>query len=108
MARPELSKEEVSEAIEHRDVLLDIRAILATASGRNFFKYLFKHLEVAELPPLGLEGVLLNDKLGFLRAGNSIFKLTSEADAAMAATLLAQTEKERYAQIYADADIGQG
>lgn len=94
------SQEEVAEAIEHRDALLDIRAILATSSGRNFFKYLFKHLEVGELPQLGLEGSLLMDKLGFLRAGNSIFKLVAEADAQIAANILAMNEKERYAKLY--------
>lgn len=101
-------QEEISEAIEHRDVLLDIRAILAISSGRNFFKYLFKHLEVTELPPLGLEGSLLMDKLGFLRAGNSIFKLVSEADAQAAASILAANEKERYAKLYAESQIGRG
>lgn len=104
----ELSQEEISEAIEHRDCLLDVRAILATTSGRNFFKYLFKHLEVNELPEIGLEGNFLMDKLGFLRAGNSIFKLIAEADAQVAANLLAQNEKDRYAKLYAEAQIGQG
>jgi len=41
-----------------------------------------------------------------LRAGNSIFKLASEANPVAAATLLAEIEKERYAQIYQDANIG--
>lgn len=104
---PNPTQEEISEAIEHRDVLLDVRAILATPSGKNFFKYLFKSLDVVELPEIGLEGNLLMERLGFLRAGNSIFKLVAEANAEMAATLLAQTEKDRYAKIYADAQIGQ-
>lgn len=96
----DLNDQEIKEAIEHRDVLLDIRAILATSSGKNFFKYLFKHLEVNELPPLGLEGSFLMDKLGFLRAGNSIFKLVAEADPAIAGALLAQNEKDRYVELY--------
>lgn len=104
----ELTQEEVAEAIEHRDMLLDVRAILATTSGRNFFKYLFEHFEVTQLPDLGLEGNLLMEKLGFLRAGNAIFKLVAEANAEMAATLLAQNEKDRYAKLYSDAQIGQG
>lgn len=103
----EMSQEEIKEAIEHRDVLMEIRAILATNSGKKFFKYLFKHLEVNELPPLGLEGSFLSDKLGYLRAGNSIFKLVAEANADIAGALLAQNEKDRYAQMYADAKIGQ-
>lgn len=99
------TQEDYKEAIEHRDALLDVRAILATTSGKNFFKYLFKNFEVNELPPLGLEGSLLMDKLGFLRAGNSIFKLIAEADANMAASILAQIEKDRYAQKYAESKI---
>ena len=94
-----MNEEEIKEAIEHRDVLLDIQAILATSSGKNFFKYLFKHLEVTELPPLGLEGSILMDKLGFLRAGNAIFKLVAEADAAAAGALVAQNEKDRYVEL---------
>lgn len=108
MSRPELSQEEISERIEHRDALLDVRAVLATNSGRNFFKYLFKNFEVGHLPELGLEGQLLFEKMGFLRAGNSIFKLLSEANAEMAATILAQIEKERYAKLYSESEIGQG
>jgi hypothetical protein len=47
------------------------------------------------------------DKLGFLRAGNSIFKLVAEANAQAAADILAQNEKDRYAKLYAEAQIGQ-
>lgn len=101
-----LTSDEIKEAIEHRDVLLDLRAIIATSSGKNFLKYLFKHLEVGELPQLGLDGSMLMDKLGFLRAGNSIFKLVAEANAEVAGALLAQIEKDRYAQLYADSQIG--
>lgn len=107
MNPPVLSQEEISERIEHRDALLHIRAILATDSGRQFFKYLFKQFEVTELPELGLEGNLHYEKLGFLRAGNSIFKLVAEADAHAAANLLAQNEKDRYVKLYAEAQIGQ-
>lgn len=99
------TQEEIREAIEHRDVLLALRAILATPSGKNFFKYLFKHLEVTELPPVGLEGSLLMDKIGFLRAGNSIYKLVSEADPSIAGSLIAQNEKEKYAQLEAETQI---
>lgn len=102
----QLTPEEVKEAIEHRDVLLAIRAVLATASGKVLFKYLIKSFDVNELPEIGLEGSILMDRLGFLRAGNSIFKLLAEADAGIAGNLLAEIEKERYAQIYADSKIG--
>ncbi len=106
MIHPVISKEEIQERIEHRDVLMHIRAILTTGSGLSFFKYLFKNFDVAELPESGLEGNLLYERIGVLRAGNAIFKLVSEANAEIAANLLAQNEKERYAKLYADAQIG--
>jgi len=97
--QPVMTAEEISEAKEHRDMILDLRGVLNTQSGRNVFKYLFKHLEVAELPELGWTGELLSDKLGSLRAGQSIFKLVCEADAEMAGSLLAKVEKEKYARL---------
>lgn len=96
MKANELSQEEVAERLEHRDVLLDIQAILGSSAGQRFFKYLFKHLEVAELPQIGLEGPLLMDKLGSLRAGNAIFKLVSEANPTLASSILAQVIKDEY------------
>lgn len=96
MDQTDLSPEDIREAIEHRDMLLDIRALLATSSGKNFFKYLFKHFQVGELPEMGLDGTMLADTLGFLRAGNSVFKLVAEADAEMAGKFLAENEKEKY------------
>lgn len=95
----EMSEEERQEAIEHRDVLLDIRSMLVLDSGLKFFKYLFKNLEVGEVPELGVEGNFLHDKLGFLRAGNSIFKLVCEADYEVSAKILAAIEKEKYERL---------
>lgn len=101
-----LTQEEVAERIEHRDVLLNIRAVLATASGKEFVKYLFKHFGVGELPEIGLDGSLLMDKIGFLRAGTAIFDLVAEAEPDQAANLLAQNVKERNAKIYAENEQG--
>jgi len=102
-----MTDEQVREAIEHRDVLLAVRSVLDTKSGKALFKYLFSHFEVGNVPPEGLEGNVLFEFLGFLRAGNSIYKLTCEADAETAASILAQIEKERYAKLYEQAQIGQ-
>lgn len=79
-----------------------------TTSGREFFKYLFNNFEVGELPDIGLPNDFLRDRMGFLRAGVSIFKLVAEANAEMAGTMLAEVEKKRYAALYKDAQIGQG
>lgn len=95
-----MTTEDIKEAIEHRDVLLDVQAILATTSGKNFIKYLFKNLEVTELPLLGMSGDILMDKLGFLRAGNSIFKLVAEASPDIAGALLSTIERERNVKIH--------
>lgn len=82
--------------LEHRDVLLAIAAILKTKEGLQFFKYLFKHLEVATIPEQGMEGNVLHDFLGFLRAGNSIYKLACEAECNIAASILSKIEREKY------------
>jgi hypothetical protein len=96
----ELEEEQRREAIEHRDAIMDIRAILATRSGKRFFHYLFKNLDVGALPEKGLHIDLLNERLGFLKAGQSIFKLTCEADVEVASQILAKVEKERYESVY--------
>jgi hypothetical protein len=99
--KPQIQSEaDRREAIEHREVLEDLRVILSTAAGQRFFKYLFKNFSVGEMPPLGLEGELLREQLGLYRAGHSIFELASEANPAVAGSLLAQKEKERYAALY--------
>ena len=83
---------------EHRDMLLDIQAVLATKPGRNFISYLFINFEVGELPVMGLTGEFLLDRLGFLRAGNSIFKIVAEASPEIAGQILGQIEKAKNEQ----------
>lgn len=89
-------KKEHQEQLEHRDVLLAIGVLLKQKEGRQFFKYLFKNLDVACTPEEGLEGTMLHNYLGFLRAGNSIYKLVCEADFEEAALLLSKIEREKY------------
>ncbi len=79
---------------------MNLRALLELEVGRGFIRYLFKSLDVGEFPPLGVDGPILHDRLGFLRVGNQIFKLASEANPLTAAELLAQIEKERCAELY--------
>jgi len=90
---------DIREQAEHQRVLLAIQAVLATKTGKEFIKYLFKSFEVGELPPVGTSGEFLHGHLGFLRAGNSIFKIVSEANPDQAGLILAQIEKERHADI---------
>jgi hypothetical protein len=90
-----LTKEEIKERQEHQQCLEDIRAILSSKAGRSFAKYLLKNLDVGELPEMGLSDGLLADRLGFLRAGNSIYKLMSEADHYTVGIILSEIEKEK-------------
>lgn len=97
-----VTDEERRLAIEHQDTLRDLQAVLATVSGRNFIKYLFKHLEVMALPEIGLEGMLLYDRLGSLRHGRTIFNLVSQANGQLASQLLSEVEKERQDELMAE------
>lgn len=91
-----LTQEEVSERIEHRDALLNLRALLKCSEGRGFFKFLFKNYSPIDLPPEGVEGTYLHEKLGMKRAFNELWKLAAEADHITSAQLLAEIEKEKY------------
>jgi hypothetical protein len=82
--------------LEHRDVLLAIASIIKSKEGRQFFKYLFKTLDVTGLPDPGMEAQSLHEYLGFLRAGNSIYKLVCEADSEIAANILSKITRENY------------
>lgn len=93
-------EEERREQLEHRDVLLAIGVLLKLKEGQQLFKYLFKNLEITTAPVQGMEGNELHEYLGFLRAGNSIYKLVCEADADIAASILSKLERERYEHIY--------
>lgn len=88
------------EELEHRDVLLAIGAILKNKEGQQLFKYLFKTLDVICDPPPGMEGNILHEYLGHLRAGNSVYKLVCEADFEIAASILSKLERERYDELY--------
>lgn len=99
--------EELKEQHEHEQVLLAIRSIIQTPHGRRLFTYLYKNFNVGELPE-GLEGNQLFEYLGFLRAGQSIFKITSEADSEISAQILAQLERKKYERIYNEHRIRNG
>ena len=88
--------------LEHRDVLLSIKALLKTKEGQQLFKYLFKNLDITCTPDKMMEGNELSEYLGFLRAGNSIYKLACEADPDMSASLLSKLERERYERLYTE------
>lgn len=82
---------------EHQKMLTNLKLILDTSHGREFVKYLFKHFMVGQMPPLGLQGELKTDMIGYLRAGTSIFEIASQADVETTGTILAQAQRENYA-----------
>lgn len=96
------------ESIEHRDILLAIRDLINSKSGEVFFEYMFKNLEVGCLPTLGLEGNALFEQLGFLRAGNSIYKLACESSSEKTGQILAKIERKRYDDLYEEQRIKSG
>ena len=96
------------EMLEHQNVLLAISAILKTDNGQKLFKYLFKTLDVFEVPAVEMEGKILYEYLGHLRAGNSIYKLASEASSEAAAAIMAKIEREKYEDKYEQFRIEQG
>jgi hypothetical protein len=96
------------EMLEHRDILLAINVILKQKEGLQLFEYLFKHLDVTMVPERGLQENDLHEYLGFLRAGNSIYKLACEADSEIAASIIAKMERKRYADIYEQYRIENG
>lgn len=101
----ELNEDEYRESIKHRDALLNIRAILTSKAGIEFFKYVIENYDIGKLPDRGLEGDALHERMGMLRAGNALFELLCEANVEMAASLLAQVRKEEHAILqkqYAD------
>lgn len=98
----DLADQEMKDRKYHHDVKIAIQEILATKSGRFFVKYLLESFDVGNLPEYGLTGEHLMDRLGFLRAGNSVFKIAAEASPEITGQLIAQIEKERYEQIYAE------
>lgn len=88
------------DALKHREVIIALQGILGSKDGRLFIKYLLESFDVGILPEFGLIGEQLMDRLGFLRAGNSVFKIAAEANPDITGQLIAQIEKERYADLY--------
>lgn len=96
---------ELRERIEHQNVLLALGVLLRQKEGVQLFNYLFKEFDVACVPEIGMEGQMLFEYLGFLRAGNAIYKLVCEADYSIAATILSKLEKDRYDRLYIDSRL---
>jgi len=84
------------ESIEQRDAIINLREVLNTPPGRSFIKFLFKTLEVGELPSKGLESPDMYETLGFLRSGQAVFQLTSQANRKLAGNMLAEIQGDIY------------
>lgn len=93
---------------EHEAMLQDLGLILATPPGQNFIKYLLKHFGVGDLPAINIPANLRDEYIGFLRAGQSIFEIASQADSLKAGLILAQIQKEKFDVQMAENSNGQG
>lgn len=89
-------REVQTEALEHENMLLDLSHILSTPQGQNFIKYLLKHFGVGDLPAVNIPPNIRDEYLGFLRAGQSVFEIVSQADDIKAGLILAKIQKEKY------------
>lgn len=94
----QIQEDELRASIRFQEALQHIRAVLELRSGVALFKYLLKEFEAGELPPIGMEGSLLMDKLGSLRAGNALLDLLAAASPEKAAIILGEIKKEKYDQ----------
>lgn len=102
--REETIKEmQLQEDAQHRDVLLNIQAVLATKSGMSFVKHLFEVLRVGQLPQEGLLEIFLREEVGTLRAGRLVYELVSQANPEVAGAILGKIEKDKYVQANYDA-----
>ena len=86
---------EQKRALERGRALQGIQMAAATLNGRALLKHLFILFEVGKLPPAGLKNEYLLDMLGELRSGRKFFSLVSQADPTLAASILAEIEKEQ-------------
>lgn len=96
--KEEFEEDELREQAALSSVLLDIKSILKSPEGKRFFSYLFEVMDVGGMPEMGAPDEMLRDKLGFLRAGQSIFDLVAEANAEDAGVILAKIREERNAR----------
>ncbi len=80
--------------VEKRDIEEAIKTMMSSSQGKVFFKYLLKEFKVGELPPVGMEGPLLHDYLGFCRAGSNLFDIIINACPVETALILADIIKE--------------
>lgn len=97
---------EQREMLDHRKAIEAIATILKMDAGRKTFEYLLKHISPVQLPELGLEGALMHDRMGFCRAGRSIYDLAVQADFKIAAEIMAKVEKEKLDEIaYEDSQL---
>lgn len=85
---------ELQKSLERGRALQGIQQMYSTLNGRALIKHLFRLFMVGELPQIGLQEAYLRETLGELRSGKKFLALVSEADPMIAASILAEIEKE--------------
>lgn len=99
----DLNEQEYREQV---NALLAVRKILESPEGQDFMLFLFKTLQVGELPARGIEGIDLHETLGYLRAGHSVYQLAVQANPTTATNLMARIEREKYAEVLSKVSRG--
>lgn len=100
-------REKDYEIKEHASMLMDLSLVLSTPQGQSVFKYLLKSFGVGELPDINIPTNLRDEYIGFLRAGQSVFEIMSQADNIKSGLILAQIQKEKYDVAMAQNSNGQ-
>ena len=90
----------VSEINARRDLMDNVREVLAYDNGELLFKNLLKALDVNAIPHPGLKGEELHNDLGFMRATKVIVDLLMEADPLTTTKILTSISVDKLKQNY--------
>ncbi len=80
---------------EYESMIQDLGLVLSTPQGQSVIKYLLKNLDFGELPATNIPSNLRDEYIGFLRGGQILFEMISQADTSKAGLILAQIQKEK-------------
>ena len=80
---------------EYESMIQDLGLVLSTPQGQSVIKYLLKNLDFGELPATNIPSNLRDEYIGFLRGGQILFEMVSQADTIKAGLILAQIQKEK-------------
>ena len=83
------------EANARKQLMDNVREVLAYDGGESLFKNILRALDVDALPQLGLSSEQLNNDLGFMRATKVILDMLMEGDATTTTKILTELRLEK-------------